>query len=392
MIKLKNIYVGLALLAVVGCQTNELDHSRSILDGRVTHSKAEESDYSRFDNWLEVMYRKPYNIDLKYRFEDRESDMNYNLTPVDFRKAVQFAHLAEHLCLEAYDSVTHSQSFIRETFPKVVHLVGSAAYNANGSKVLGTAESGRKITLYKVNELNPSNIKQMNEDYFQTIHHEFGHIQNQLKPYPTSFQSVTPNTYVTDEWLYAWSSPSNARQLVLDELSSSPEHRRFIEIRKEGKALIDKGRSNLTPDERTRLAEIEKEVGELRKHPKVQEAERQIAHFNKFTTGRNNVINNQTINSLRAGFITPYGSSQHAEDFVEIQSIFVTDSPELWEAKLIAAGKFGRPLLERKFEIVRTYLQSEWGIDLYKLREEVQRRQTEIATLPLNSLDVVKDK
>lgn len=388
----KHISALLALSALWACQGNDVDRSKSILDGSATTVQTAESDFSRFDQWLEVMYRKPYNIDLKYRFEDIESDMDKNLTPVDFRKAIQFAHLTEHLCLEAYDSVTHSQEFIRATFPKVVHLVGSAAYNPNGSKVLGTAESGRKMTLYKVNELNPGDIKQMNEDYFQTIHHEFGHIQNQLKPYPTSFQSITPSGYVTDEWQYIWASPSGARELVLSELSSSPQHQRYTKIVAEGRALLKKGRDKLTEEEKKRLAEIEREVAELRRDPEVQEAERSITHFNRFTTGRNNLITNQTINALRAGFISAYASSQHAEDFVEIQSIYITDSPMLWEAKMIAAGKKGRPLLERKLEIVRSYLQSEWGINLDELRDEVQRRQTEIPTLPINSIDIVKNK
>lgn len=36
---------------------------------------------------------KPYNIDLKYKFDDVESDMKYNVTPADYDKSVALAKL-----------------------------------------------------------------------------------------------------------------------------------------------------------------------------------------------------------------------------------------------------------------------------------------------------------
>ena len=256
------------------------------------------------DPWLYRNYVQPYNIDFQYRFVDRESDMNYQLVPATYDNAVKMAHLVKHLCFEAYDTVTGSTEFIRSYFPKMVFLVGSPAYNNNGSIVLGTAEGGSKITLYNVNILDPTNAESLNRYYFKTIHHEFTHILNQTKPFSTDFDQIVGTTagieYVGNDCFAVYTS---------DNL-----------------ALAD-------------------------------------------------------------GFISPYSSTSPAEDFAEMVSIYVTNSAASWNSKLTTAGTFGRPLIESKFEIVAKYMENEWGINLDVLRAEVLRRQAEIPTLDLDSVN-----
>ena len=64
--------------------------------------------------------------------------------------------------------------FLRVYVPKTFHLIGSPAYESSGNMVLGTAEGGKKITLYNVNDLNVKkiNIEKLNNYYFETMHHE----------------------------------------------------------------------------------------------------------------------------------------------------------------------------------------------------------------------------
>lgn len=146
------------------------------------------------DAWLETNYVANYNIQFKYRYEDVETDKTYELTPATYEKSIQLAKLVKFLCFEAYDTVTGSREFIAKYFPKIVFAVGCPAYNNNGSVVLGTAEGGSKITLYAVNNLDPTNVALLNEWYFKTIHHEFTHILNQTKPYSTDFEQITGTT------------------------------------------------------------------------------------------------------------------------------------------------------------------------------------------------------
>lgn len=168
------------------CSEDELSNESVFNDSAVEETE--------FDAWLQTNYVKPYNIQFQYRYLDMESDMLYALIPAEYEKSIQMAHLVKYLCFEAYDTVTGSQEFIRNYFPKMVFLVGSPAYNNNGSIVLGTAEGGAKITLYNVNSLNPRNVDLLNEYYFKTIHHEFTHILNQTKPFSTDFDQVTGTT------------------------------------------------------------------------------------------------------------------------------------------------------------------------------------------------------
>ena len=44
------------------------------------------------------------------------------------------------------------RSFIKNTCPKFFVLVGSASWNTDGTITLGTAEGGRKVVLYVLND------------------------------------------------------------------------------------------------------------------------------------------------------------------------------------------------------------------------------------------------
>ena len=156
-----------------------------------------------FDKWLLTNYTYPYNIDFKYKMEDIYSDMKYHLVPADSAKSAKLAIIAKYLWFDAYAECVGS-NFVKENVPRVIHLIGSAAYNSGeGTMVLGTAEGGLVITLYMVNRLTDKTLKDyatMNEYYFHTMHHEFTHILNQLKPYDSQYDRITESDYVSGNW------------------------------------------------------------------------------------------------------------------------------------------------------------------------------------------------
>ena len=92
------------------------------------------------------------------------------------------AHLVKYLCLESYDEVA-GIDFTRNYFPKMIFTIGEWEYRNNGTIILGTAESGKKILLTGVNYLDTykSSPAALNHYYFKTIHHEFTHILNHTK-------------------------------------------------------------------------------------------------------------------------------------------------------------------------------------------------------------------
>ena len=286
---IKYLSVMLAAILLVSCGEEKLDPNSQVIDSSV--------EQNEFDEWLFDNYVTPYNIEFIYRMEYIESDMNYYLVPAIYEKSVQIAKLMIHLCLQAYDDVTGSKDFIRTYFPKMIHIIGSAAYRNNGTMVLGTAEGGLKITLYMINSLQ-LDPEYLNHYYFHTMHHEFAHILHQTKPYSSDFDMISGTGYVKDSWNSTYSDEE----------------------------------------------------------------------------------------ALQHGFITPYASSEPNEDFVELLSTYITNTPKFWSDMLKTAGKDGSAIIEQKFDIVYNYMKNTWGIDLNDLRDVILKRQGEIDQLDLDNL------
>ncbi|EKC75855.1 hypothetical protein OBE_01148, partial [human gut metagenome] len=145
----------------------------------------------------------------------KETDNQYNLAPADFSKSKALAIMVKHIWLDAYKEVMGDQ-FMKTYSPRVMQLVGSAAYDSQSSIVMGTAEGGLKVTLYNVNIIDIDNpiidpetpfvdktkgTYDLNYWFFHTMNHEFCHILTQKKNYSTEFQTVSASKYQTSGWV-----------------------------------------------------------------------------------------------------------------------------------------------------------------------------------------------
>jgi substrate import-associated zinc metallohydrolase lipoprotein len=195
------LYLVCALvIPVISCSEEALDKTSVIKETSATKNA--------LDIWLYHNYTVPYNIDFKYKMEDIETSASRVLVPAEYTKAVAMAKLVKHLCTDAYSEIA-GENFVRLYFPKIFHLIGSAAWLSNGSRVLGEAEGGRKITLFEVNEMDPTDIDAMNDRYFHTIHHEFSHILHQTIDYSPDYKDITGTDYLTDSWDDQTAIPQN---------------------------------------------------------------------------------------------------------------------------------------------------------------------------------------
>lgn len=194
------------------CREDELNDKSIFDDG-------EEIAKTKFDDWLLHNYTYPYNIAFKYRMEDIESSMDYTLAPADLDKARKLSKIIKHLWIETYDEIA-GVDFTRAYIPKVIHLVGSAAYEDNGM-IVGTAEGGAKVTLYYVNRLQ-INTDFLNKYYFLTMHHEFAHILHQTKNYDPEFERISEGSYTGGDWYNIESSTALKRGFVDSYASSEP--------------------------------------------------------------------------------------------------------------------------------------------------------------------------
>lgn len=203
---MKNIKYILILLVIVICF-----NSCSKEEGIRSESVFVDSELPKnaLDNYIYDKFTKPYNIEILYKYVDRESDLDYHLVPATYDGSIRLTKLLLHLGIEPYNEITGGTTFIRDNFARMLTYIGNVAVRNNGTVILGTAESGSKIALYNVLNLNATsgvNATFLNDYFFKTIHHEFQHILNQKKPFPTSFNEITGTTYVDDAWNTYWAS------------------------------------------------------------------------------------------------------------------------------------------------------------------------------------------
>lgn len=195
----KQLYKLLILVvsfAFVSCNMDMIDKDSSVFED-------ENETITPFDKWLYTTYTQPYNISFKYKLKDIESDHKYNLVPAELRKSEVLAQIVKEVWFDAYDELVDT-TFLKTYAPRLIHLVGSPAYNEDGSMTVGTAEGGLKVTLYLVNWINIESIdmQMLNKYYFHTMHHEFAHILHQTKTFDEDFQKISESNYIGNDWTY----------------------------------------------------------------------------------------------------------------------------------------------------------------------------------------------
>jgi len=161
---------------------------------------------SELDNWITSSLTNPYNIELVYRFDRNETDPARNISPIELDRVKPTAEAILNTYIKVYEKVA-GPTFIKTYTPKQFVLYGSPSYNTNGSITLGTAEGGRKVVLYELNELDFNNSSDIRRK-MRTIHHEFTHIINQMIAIPPSFEQVTKADYEAD-WTNTTTNPES---------------------------------------------------------------------------------------------------------------------------------------------------------------------------------------
>jgi len=158
------------------------------------------------DQWLYDSLVVPYNIATKYKWDQFELELNKDLVPPDESKVIPVMSTVERVWINPY-VLQGGVEFFKKYCPKLFVLVGSASFNLDGSITLGTAEGGRKIVLYELNDFKNKTMpgyvpadSAIPKQMFHVIHHEFGHILDQNIRRPVEFDAVCKGLYTAD-WI-----------------------------------------------------------------------------------------------------------------------------------------------------------------------------------------------
>lgn len=167
---------------------------------------------TQLDTWLFDTLVVPYNIEVRYKWDQFEFELDKTLVPPDESMVIPSMEAVKKVWIDTYVAEAGSTFFIRYS-PKFIILCGSASWNTeSGTVTLGTAEGGRKIVLYNINNFRtkesdgyqPSdseNVKQI----FHVIEHEFGHILHQNILYPATWKDISTGHYTSN-----WNNVSDA--------------------------------------------------------------------------------------------------------------------------------------------------------------------------------------
>lgn len=158
------------------------------------------------DKWLYDTLTVPFNIATKYKWDQFELEINKTIVPPKEEKVIPVMRAVKKVWIDPYIA-EGGTLFFKKYSPKFFVLAGSASWNLDGSITLGTAEGGRKVVLYLLNDFRNKTMpgyqlsdsvvpKQM----FHVIHHEFAHILDQNIRRPVEFDAVTQGFYTSD-WI-----------------------------------------------------------------------------------------------------------------------------------------------------------------------------------------------
>lgn len=314
----------------------------------------------QLDKWLRENYLEVYNLDFRYKMQDVGTNMNYELVPATYENSIDLAVLAKYLWFDVYGKVV-SPEFLKMYGPRIIHLIGSAAYNpSNGSMILGLAEGGIKVSLFRVNDMDVNDFEMMNEYYFKTMHHEFAHILHQTKSYPVEFNTLSVGHYDGSNWT---SRGDEVHSLgFVTNYASSAFREDFAETIANYIVLTDA--------QWDRIYEL------AARGWTTDNSDDPTASYYCYFYYSNNEIDEDKKNYINEsdvftevdedGVTQLYYRTQRDSEGNRIKVYPVPDTD----------GIDGVAILQKKIEIARTWLRDDWGVDLDALREEVQYRQT----------------
>ena len=202
---MKKIYIAAVLaLLLAACNNKENLSSESVLKPRTTAKTA-------LDTYIYNNFQQPYNIMVTYNYIDADFEMGKYFYPPTEAKVQPMLEIVKKVWIDAYSEVA-GPNFIKEVAPRQISLIGGYNVNPSGTITLGFADSGMKITLFNVDQLDVTQ-HEATRQYFHTIQHEYCHIINQRKPYSEEYGKITPSDY-TANWYNVGLADANKKGFI----------------------------------------------------------------------------------------------------------------------------------------------------------------------------------
>jgi substrate import-associated zinc metallohydrolase lipoprotein len=186
----KRILFVAGILSFAACANDD-----QLGESQLDYSQPEKTE---LDNWIATNYLNPYNINAQYRWNQNTVDNSRFLFPPMVESVQPALEVVKQIWLDSY-TTAGGYDFVKKIAPREIVLVGGVNSNSNGTRTLGIADSGQRITLFEVDYLDTKNRANVTE-FIHTIQHEYVHILNQNKPFDEqAWQKISPGDY-TGTW------------------------------------------------------------------------------------------------------------------------------------------------------------------------------------------------
>lgn len=182
-----NTFLLIGLLGVaVGCSEEKLN---------VPVREQPLSD-DEIDQYLQENFVERLGVAVRYKYVDRYVNQTKRVSPPAREVVIPMMDFLNEFWVDPYVAVPNGSQFFRSHVPAEIVLIGSSIYNEDGSRTLGTADAGARITLTECNEIDVNNqtwlLRQL-----ATIYHEFAHIVHQRYDLPPNWQLISPEGYTS---------------------------------------------------------------------------------------------------------------------------------------------------------------------------------------------------
>ncbi|MBF4515700.1 hypothetical protein IRZ71_05075 [Flavobacterium sp. ANB] len=194
-------YNKIAMLLMVSMAVISCAHDDQPGDSQLDYTQPIRTD---LDNWIATTYLNPYNINVQYKWNQNTVDNSRYLFPPTIDKVQPALEIVETIWLKSYSTIGGAD-FVKKIAPREIVLIGGVNLNSVGTRTLGLAEGGQRVTLFETDYIDQSDRENVSE-FIHTIQHEYIHILNQHKPFDEkSWSALTPGGYTAD-W-YNFSIP-----------------------------------------------------------------------------------------------------------------------------------------------------------------------------------------
>jgi substrate import-associated zinc metallohydrolase lipoprotein len=178
------------------------------------------------------MFEK-YGTAVRWRWDDRFIKPTQRAVPVADSLVIPVTKLVEYLWIGPYKSVGKAgEDFMDKLFPAELQYMGSYIFKKDGSRLLGYAEAGARITLLNLNAYDLTNrdwLTGPGGGILATVHHEFTHIVHQNHAIPVGFNKISER-YLGNGWLNDVSLNDAIKLGMVRNYGTMNEHEDFCEI------------------------------------------------------------------------------------------------------------------------------------------------------------------